>query len=163
MAFVDGSSVLKKVAITGGPAVTLAAMGAGSRGVAWVADDAVVFATNSTASGLQRVSAAGGEPVVLTTADAARGEGDHRWPEMMPGGESLLFTIVSSNERPEDSQAAILNVHTGTWRVVLRGADRAQYVPTGHLVYGVSGTLTRSRSIWDGWPSLGRLPRYCKA
>jgi eukaryotic-like serine/threonine-protein kinase len=59
----------------------------------------------------------------------------------MPGGESVLFTIVSPNGRAEDSQIAILNLQTGTSHVVLRGANHAHYVSTGHLVYGAEGTL----------------------
>ena len=57
-------------------------------------DETIIFATDSPATGLQRVSAAGGEPTVLTKPDRERGEGDHVWPEFLPGGEAVLFTIT---------------------------------------------------------------------
>ena len=35
----------------------------------------------------------------------------------------------------------MLDLRTGTSKVLIRGGSHARYVPTGHLVYGVSGTL----------------------
>ena len=58
--FIDGASTLKKVAITGGPPITLASLDGGSRGATWAPDDTIIFATNNPTTGLQRVSAAGG-------------------------------------------------------------------------------------------------------
>ena len=49
-----------KVAITGGPPITLASLDAASRGATWAPDDTIIFATSNPATGLQRVSAAGG-------------------------------------------------------------------------------------------------------
>ena len=40
--FVDSSSVLKKVAVTGGPAVTLATLDGASRGATWGPDDTII-------------------------------------------------------------------------------------------------------------------------
>lgn len=52
--FVDAPTALKQVAITGGPAVTIAQMDGTSRGATWLPDDTIVFATGAT-TGLQRV------------------------------------------------------------------------------------------------------------
>ena len=41
----------------------------------------------------------------------------------------------------ENAQIAVLDLRTGTSKVLIRGGSHAQYVPTGHLVYGVAGTL----------------------
>ena len=88
--FFDGVSLLKKVAITGGPPVTIARVdGVTPRGATWGPDGTIIFATNAPATGLQRVSAAGGEPTVLTKPDRERGERDHLWPEFLPGGKHL--------------------------------------------------------------------------
>ena len=58
--FVDNVTTLKKVAVTGGPAVTLATLdGSGPRGATWGPDDTVIVATNSGATGLQRHLASG--------------------------------------------------------------------------------------------------------
>ena len=141
--FFDGVTTLKKVAITGGSPVTITPVdGGGSRGATWAPDDTIIFATTSPATGLQRVSAAGGEPAVLTKPDRERGDSDHLWPELLPGGESVLFTIApANNARAENSQIAVLDLQTGTSKVLIRGGSHAHYVPTGHLVYGVEGTL----------------------
>ena len=66
----------------------------GPRGASWGPDDTIVFATSDPAKGLLRVSAGGGEAEVLTTPDAQKGELDHYWPEVLPGGRAVLFTIV---------------------------------------------------------------------
>jgi Tol biopolymer transport system component len=41
----------------------------------------------------------------------------------------------------DNAQIAVLDLQTGTSRVLIRGGGHAVYVPTGHLVYGVSGAL----------------------
>ncbi len=78
--FVDGVTGLKKVAITGGPSVTVATFDSAPRGATWTADDSIIFATLSAGTGLLRVPATGGTPVVLTRPDRAHGEQDHLWP-----------------------------------------------------------------------------------
>ena len=86
--FFDGTTI-KKVAITGGPPVTVSMIQGIPRGATWSEDGTIIFATNSPATGLQRVSAAGGEPTVLTKPDRERGEGDHlvaRVPAWRRGG-----------------------------------------------------------------------------
>ena len=138
----DGVTLIKKVAITGGPPVTITQVdGAGSRGATWSEDGTIIFATNSLATGLQRVSAAGGDPTVLTKPDREHGESDHLWPEFLPGGEAVLFTILPVNGAIENAQIAVLDLQTSTSKVLIRGGSHARYVPTGHLVYGVAGTL----------------------
>ena len=140
--FFDGLSRLKKVAITGGPPVTVCAVARWTRAVPRGAPDGtIIFATNAPATGLQRVSAAGGEPTVLTKPDRERGEGDHLWPEFLPGGKAVLFTITPASGGIENAQIAVLDLRTGTSKVLIRGGSHAHYVPTGHLVYGVAGTL----------------------
>ena len=41
----------------------------------------------------------------------------------------------------ENAQIAVLDLQTGTSKVLIRGGSHAHYVSTGHLVYGVAGTL----------------------
>jgi eukaryotic-like serine/threonine-protein kinase len=139
--FFDGNTMMKKVAITGGSPVTVCATQGVPRGATWSEDGTVIFATNAPATGLQRVSAAGGEPTVITKPDRERGEGDHYWPEFLPGGKAVLFTITAATGGIENAQIAVLDLRTGTSKVLIRGGSDAHYVPTGHLVYGVTGTL----------------------
>ncbi len=132
---------LKKVAISGGPSVELSRVDGPSRGATWGDDDTIILATAALSTGLQRVSSEGGASVVLTTPRAERGESDHLWPQFLPGSQAVLFTITAQKGGLDTSQVAVLDVATGTWKTVLRGASQAQYVPSGHIVYVAAGAL----------------------
>ena len=137
----DEGGALKKVALTGGAAVTILNTGLGSSsGATWAPDDTIIFATRDPTTGLQRVSAGGGDVAVLTRPDQARGELDHLWPEMLPSGRAVLFTITATGG-PDAAQVAVLDLATNTSKVLMRGGSHAHYVPSGHLVYTAEGTL----------------------
>ena len=90
---------LKKVAITGGPALALCRLDGASRGATWGDDDSIIFATAAPSTGLQRVSSAGGEPTVLTKPNRERGESDHLWPQFLPGSQGR-----SVYDHPDDGR-----------------------------------------------------------
>ena len=161
--FVDGIT-LRKVAITGGPPITLASLDGISRGATWAPDDTIIFATSNTEAGLQRVSAAGGTPEVLTRPDRAQGEANHLWPEILPGGRAVLFTITSQTGRLDAAQVAVRDLRTGAHKVLLRGGSDGRYVASGHLVYVAAGGLraipfdpTRLETHGTAVPVLPRL------
>ena len=150
VAFLDGFQ-LKKVALTGGPAETIA-VGVVLAGATWAPDDTIIFGDNrDLATGLQRVSASGGEVAVLTRPDEARGDRDHLWPEMLPGGRAVLFTITATTGGTDAAQVAVLDLATGKQTVVVReGATRTT------CRAGTSSTrrverCARFRSILPGW------------
>ena len=126
---------LKKVALVGGPSVTLCEAGPPS-GATWGQDDKIVF-TSLGALGLMQVSAAGGEPRLLTEAVAGA---THAWPAFVPGGKAVLFTI-----RQEESlgayEVAVVSLDTGEQQTLLRGTDGA-VTASGHLVFA------RAASLW---------------
>ena len=137
----DEGGALKKVALIGGPVKTILNTGlGGSNGATWAPDDTIIFANLDPATGLQRVSADGGDVAVLTRPAQARGELDHLWPEMLPGGLAVLFTITATGG-PDAAQVAVLDLATMTSRVVMPGGSHAHYVQSGHLVYTAGGTL----------------------
>ena len=138
--FFDGFA-LKKVAITGGPAVTLGRADGTAVGANWGPDGTIIFATNDPTTGLQRIAVAGGEPTVLTRPNRAGGERDHLWPEILPGGQAVLFTITATTGGLDQAQIAVLDLRTGTQTVLIRGGSGARYVSSGHLVYAAAGTL----------------------
>ena len=140
------NTTLKKVAITGGPSTLLTPIdGVGPRGATWTPDDTIIFATAATATGLQRIPAAGGTPMVLTRPDPNKGEADHLWPEILPGGRAVLFTISPLSGGAKADQVAVLDLQTGKYRVLIRGGGHAQYLASGHLVYVADGTLRAVR------------------
>ena len=133
-------AALKKVAIGGGPALDLARLDGPSRGATW-GDGVIVAASGSPATGLLEISAAGGEPKVLTRPDRERGESDHLWPHFLPGNTSVLFTITALSGGPAAAQIAVLDRASGAWRTILRGASQAHYIESGHLVYHAGNAL----------------------
>ena len=133
-----GNSLLKRVSILGGPALTIADVGSVVRGTSWGPDDSIVFAT-ANSKGLLRVRSVGGEPEVLTTVDPEQGETDHWWPEVLPNGKGVLFVAWSGTD--EGSRIAVVSTETGQVTYLLTGGSNPRYSQTGHLVYGVGGTL----------------------
>ena len=75
----------------GGPAATICEV-PGIYGAAWGDGDIIVFGGRLGQFGLFRVPAAGGRPERLTTP--AEDGPAHRNPEMLPGGQVVLFTDV---------------------------------------------------------------------
>ena len=137
----DEGGTLKKVALAGGPVKTVLNTGlGGSSGATWAPDDTIIFTTLDPTTGLQRVSADGGDVAVLTRPALARGELDHLWPEMLPGGLAVLFTITATGG-PDAAQVAVLDLATGASRVVMPGGSHAHYVQSGHLIYTAGGTV----------------------
>ena len=136
----EGDGSLKKVSILGGPAVRICVTGAGVAGIAgasWGDDDTIVFSVNRS-SVLWRVAAGGGTPKEITKL--APGQTNHAWPEMLPGSRAVLFTILNG-PAPENTQVAVLNLVTGEQRVLVPGGSYPRYSATGHIVYGIGGTL----------------------
>ena len=78
---------LRKVPLSGGPAVTLC-KAAALFGASWGDDGTIVFATQRN-GGLWRVSATGGAPEALTTPSPD--EYSHRLPHMLPGGRGCAL------------------------------------------------------------------------
>ena len=103
-------------------------------------------------------------PEVLTRPDRAQGEADHLWPEILPGGRAVLFTITSQTGGLDTAQVAVRDLRTGTQKVLLRGGSHGHYVASGHLVYVAAGTLraipfdpTRLETHGTAVPVLPRL------
>ena len=97
--FIDANpgGSLMKIPAEGGTAVTVVHSQNDGRGgfavqsATWAEDDTLVFAAiNPAGRGLWRVSANGGTPARLTTPRA--GEGNHLWPQVLPGGRTVLYT-----------------------------------------------------------------------
>jgi serine/threonine-protein kinase len=140
--FFDGPTTLKKVAISGGPAVPVTDIIGNERGATWAAADTIIVAT--ALGGLQRISADGGARTVLMRPDLARGEGSYVWPELMPDGHSLLYTVLTAGGL-DAASVALLDLRSGRVTVLLKGGSHAHYVPSGHLVYAAAGAMRAVR------------------
>ena len=67
-----------------------------------------------------------------------RGGISHRWPDVRPGSSGVLFT---SGVGGGNWQVGVLNVNTGEHEVIIPTGTHPRYSPTGHIVYGLEGTL----------------------
>jgi serine/threonine-protein kinase len=67
-----------------------------------------------------------------------RGERAHRWPDILPGAEAMLFTAWRQSG-PEGGQ--IILQESGERRVLIQGGTSARHAPSGHIVYARAGTL----------------------
>jgi hypothetical protein len=129
------SNQLRKIAINGGAAVKLCDA-TNPFGASWTADR-IVFGQGP--NGIMEVSATGGTPKVIAKVDGNKGEVAHG-PHLLPGGDALLFTLAKAQQW-EDARAVVQSLKTGQRKVLLEGATDAQYVETGHLLYGHDATM----------------------
>jgi serine/threonine-protein kinase len=130
---------LKKVPLAGGTPVTICATPPVPRGGVW-GDDGTIYFSPDFSRGLQRVAAAGGRPEDVTRVDFAAGESNHLLPELLPGGDVLLFTVWKGGSF-EAASVWSLSLRTGERKLLLESAAAARYLPPGHLVFARAGSL----------------------
>jgi len=145
----DGDSVgffaagkLKRIS-PGGPVMTLCEA-SNFWGGSWGPEGLIVFAADV---GLYRVPAAGGVAESLVVPDTNKGELLYSSPELLPGGQGVLFTVRMAGRTADtfsDFQISALSLDTGEQKTVIQGAREPRYLATGHLIYELtdfSGTL----------------------
>ena len=127
---------LKKIATIGGAPVTLGDV-ANPFGASWGSDDTIVY---GQPEGIMRVSANGGTPELLVPTE--EGEQVHG-PQMLPGGEWVLFTLTSviAATRWDEAQIVVQSLESGERKILWEGGSDARYIPTGHLVYALEDVL----------------------
>jgi dipeptidyl aminopeptidase/acylaminoacyl peptidase len=132
---------LKKLPLIGGAPVTIydsMPPGIIVRGASWGPDGSILFADRW--GNLLRGTASGGELVNVTRLDSSENERAHRWPEILPGGKAVIFTVVHG-EGLEGARIVVQSLDTGERRTLIEGGAHARYAPTGHLVYARADTL----------------------
>ena len=144
LGFTASNGTLKKVPLSGGAPLVMRdvlAQFGGGYGATFASEDTILLSP-STSSGLWRVSASAGTAEVVTTPDRAAGETSYRWPEALPDGKTVLFTIKTSDmESFDEGSVAALSLQSGTRRVLVHGGTHAVYSATGHIVYARGGAL----------------------
>ena len=102
----------------------------------WGPDGWIVFAPffpGTDRAGLLRVSSIGGTPTPLTTL--ADGEVAHGWPQVLPGGNALLFTGHTSRMNWDDATLFVQPLPSGERKIVQSGGSYGRYLASGHVVY----------------------------
>ena len=140
VAYFESPGVLKRLSLGGGaPVVITDGVSVPPDSATWASDGMIFFATGE---GILRVPAIGGTPELVVPA------GESEWfdgPQLLPDGETLIFSVASSADgvadRWDDAQVVAASLATGARTVVLAGGSDARYVPTGHLVYALGTGL----------------------
>jgi Tol biopolymer transport system component len=109
---------LQKVAVSGGAPIKIAAAPFPFGG-AFLDDGSIVYAPNE-GSGLLRIAPGAAKPEALTVADGAENGYAHTWPQPLPGGDRVLFSV-----RGRQTGIAVLSLKTRRWSFVLPKAAGA--------------------------------------
>jgi Tol biopolymer transport system component len=157
--FSDADNKLKKIAVSGGTPIELCNVGYFAGGH-WGANNMIVF--GSYVKGIMQVSAKGGDPEVLIERD----DDYFCYPQILPGGESLLFTLGGK-------QKIVVQSLESKERNELDTGLGAQYLATGHIIYALENSLFAvsfdldTLEVTDGPTSLvedvlmmGEVPQY---
>ena len=131
---------LKKVGLEG-PVTPIVKVG-DARGTSWFGNDALIYAPEP-ASGLMKISLTGNNPQAVSKLDESKKERTHRWPQVLPNGKAVLFTVgtIDSPDSYERASIEAIILATGERRVILQNASMARYVASGHLVFARDGAL----------------------
>jgi Tol biopolymer transport system component/predicted Ser/Thr protein kinase len=132
-------SAFKRVSVSGGAPVTICE-GDNPFGMSWGQDNQLVIGQGS--KGIIRVSADGGKPetiVKVNGAELAHG------PQILPGGRAVLFTVAGNTSGSDlrwlKAKIVVQVIQSGERKTLIESGTDARYVPTGHIVYTLSGTL----------------------
>jgi Tol biopolymer transport system component len=87
------------------------------------------------------IPSGGGKPETLIATRSGEGLDS---PQLLPGGQELLFTVASTqatfDARWDTAQIVVQNLKSGARKVIVQAGSAAQYVSTGHLLYNVGVT-----------------------
>ena len=128
---------LKKTSSDGGAPVVVCAT-PGLAGASWGDDNTIVFAQALTHQ-LWRVSAksARSETILDLTSES----GNPAWPQILPGGEYVLYTVMTP-VGADSASIEVLSLRTGKRTVVRRNGTFGRYLSIGYVTLQVNqGTL----------------------
>ena len=105
------------------------------RGASWGDDGTIVFSPG-IGGGLFRVAAAGGEVEALTSIEPGSEVRTHRFPQVLPGSEVVLFTRDDKRTPDFHDDATIIarSLGTGEEVTVVVGAGQARFA-AGQVVF----------------------------
>ncbi len=136
-----GSAGFQKIAVEGGPVVSI--LDAPTRlGADWSAEGNIVYVPGLGSSGLWLMADDGsGSHQITTVLDSAL-ETAHTWPQLLPDGQSVLFTVIGPSGGWGDGSLVVQDIASGERGAVIERANYGRYVSTGHIIYAqADGTI----------------------
>ena len=129
---------LKRIAVSGGAAVTLCPAESAPFGMSW-RDDSIVFSQGPT--GIFKVSENGGgkADLLVKVKDNEVAYG----PQVLPGGKAILYSVRGAGDSEWDkAKIFVQTLEPGSTRqLLIDGGREGRFVATGHIVYAYQGTL----------------------
>lgn len=146
LAFIGGNAIMSAnrpflvAALSGGAAVKLAEYDMFHRGD-W-GEDGSLYWTSTYPGGIVRTPASGGPTEAVTTLDLERGERSHRFANLLPGGQALLYTVgFDGIQTYDDARIDVWDLRTQQHKTLIVGGTSPIYSPSGHIVYARGGRL----------------------
>jgi Tol biopolymer transport system component len=150
----NDSRMLKKISTAGGVPVPLCEVPGLVTGGAWTRDGHILFAVYGGVPGLAQgqyglyqVHENGGEALLLTAPPKGQ-FALYRWPHLLPGERTVLFSVyrgIPSSEAPlfdeSETMALSLDQAGAEPRSIGLHGSHAQYAASGHLLIGSAGGL----------------------
>ena len=132
VAFETEEAGISVVSLSGEPPLAIAEGRSNWWGLGWGSDG---YVYGYSGGGIGRYPEARGEVQPFTTPDTVRSETEHAWPQVLPNGRGVLFTVV--HQSPTDISEydiAVADMESGEHQVLVRGVF-ARYAASGHLLY----------------------------
>jgi serine/threonine-protein kinase len=133
----DEPQALKIIAVNGGTAVRVCEIGP-LYDMSW-GGEGILLGQGSKGI-LQVLPNGSGKPkTMVSVKDDELAHG----PQILPGGEWVLFTLAKgvANDRWDRAQIFAQSLKSGQRKMLIDGGSDARYVPTGHIVFAVGGRL----------------------
>jgi serine/threonine protein kinase len=130
------TSAVKKLTVSDKTVVTLCEGCKPGWSGTWSRSGLILFPTED--GRLLGISAAGGEPQVITSPDRSKGEIAHIAPHFLPDGQRFLYVIRSADTKRGGLYVGQVGSHDS--RLLLQGDHPAIYVP-GYLLFARQGSI----------------------
>ncbi|MBL7960817.1 serine/threonine-protein kinase [bacterium] len=153
---------IKKVPTASG-AVETVCDAPGFRGASWSPDNRIYYSP-AFASGIMSVSASGGDERIFSTVDSSKKERTHRWPQVLPNGKWVLYTVgdITNPNSYSDASLVMQSVETGERRILDVRGGMARYVEPGYLVVARNGALWAAPFNWKEFRTSQPLTMFVK-
>src|SRR5262245_28362084 len=132
-------NTIKRIPLSGGTPTIILQLSGSPAGMSWD-KRGILFVRGR---GIFLISPNGGQPEQIVEV---QNEGTLYGPQMLPGGDAVLFTLAGRTGTGEltwwdDAEIVVQSLKSGMRKTILKGGSDARYLPSGHLIYAVSGYL----------------------